>query len=434
MDIHQKFKDLHRAGADFQTSQQYIVEMLKETFHLSRVTIMLHNKADNMLESVSAVGVPNIDHRNIRAPVIRIPGISSRAVEARAFLENRPIAVRNRKADPQYRLRHKFPHKNYSREFAVFPLSAHSRKLGILAVSVDDANPTKLTGGLISKVARLTPLVSKIIQSTIPKVPSDRKMAGVLNEIIEDDLLSTVFQPIVDIGKKEIHGYEALLRVNHPLMDGPTMLFGYAEKLNTVRDISFFSHSNALRSIRNLGPEQKLFLNLHPQDFVEYENLDVKSNPFYGQDLSRLVFEITERYYLKNTDRIHSIVKFFKQFGVSIALDDLGSGYSSLEVLTSLEPDYIKIDMSLIRNIHQNDRKQKLIKSLLYYGGQIGSHCVAEGVETKEEYEVLDSIDCRMIQGFFLFYPSKTFVLDDAVRKCFKRIQKTAGSSSLIDA
>ena len=427
MDIDKKLRDLQKTGADFETSRNRIVETLQEAFGLSRVTIMLYNRSNNMLESVSAVGVPNVDHRDIRAPVIRMEGISSRAVEARAFLENRPIIVRDRTPDPQYRMRHKFPHKTYSREFAVFPLSVHSRKLGILAVSVEEAHPTKLLPDMTRKIARLSPLIAKIIYSAIPRAQTDRKMAKVLNEIIGEGLLSTEFQPIVDIVKKKVHGFEALLRVHHPLMNGPTVLIGYAEKLNTLRDVSFFSHSNALRSLPSLAPGQKLFLNLHPKDFVEYENLDVRSNPFYGQDMSKLVFEITERYYLRSTDRVHSIIKFFKGFGVGIALDDLGSGYSSLEVLTNLEPDYIKIDMSLVRDIHRNDRKQKLIKSLLYYSRQIGSHCIAEGVETPEEYDVLARMGCKFIQGFFLAMPAKELVSDADLKKRFKEIVALRG-------
>ncbi len=429
MTIDGTFKRLLETTADFETAQKSVVETMRNEFGLSRVTIMLYNKSTNMLESVSAVGVPNIDHRNIRAPVIRIEGISSRAVEARAFLENRPIVIRDRRPDPQYRMRHKFPHKNYSREFAIFPLFVHSRKLGILAVSVDDRNPTRLTPKITNKIARLSPVVSKIIYSNVPRARTDRNMAKVLNEIMEKRLLSTVFQPIVDIRKKKVHGFEALLRVHHPLLDGPMMLLNLAEKFNSLRDVSFFSHSNALKYIRALDSGQKMFLNLHPKDFVEYENLDIKSNPFYGQDLSRLVFEITERYYLRDTDRIHSIIKFFKQFGLGIALDDLGSGYSSLEVLTNLEPDYIKIDMSLIRNIHQNDRKQKLIKSLFYYSEQIGCRCVAEGVETKEEYEVLKSMNCEFIQGFYLARPSERLISNREIKRCLNKV-----SASLVEA
>lgn len=421
--IVQILEDCRDPAVDFDSAQTRVVEFLRVTYGLSRVTVMLYNKSNNMLESVAAGGVPNIDHRNIRAPVIRMEGLSSRAVEARAFLENRAIVVRDRCADPQYRMRHKFPHKNYSREFAVFPLRIRSRKLGILAVAMDDGNPAKLTPDVARGIGRAAPAISKLIYEKIPRPQSDRRMAVVLNDIMEKGLMSTAFQPIVDIGKKRVHGHEALLRVNHPLIEGPTALIGHAEKFNMLRDVSFFSHSNALRSLRSLEPGQKLFLNLHPRDFVEYENLDAKSNPFCGIDLSRIVFEITERYCLRETDRILSIIKFFREFGAGIALDDLGTGYSSLEVLTNLGPDYIKIDMSLIRNIHLNKRKQKLIRSLLYYGREIGCRCVAEGIETKEEYDVLRSMDCGLIQGFYLCHPIDHMVSTREIRSRLKMIE-----------
>src|SRR3990167_5597592 len=250
-------------------------------------------------------------------------------------------------------------------------------------------------------------------------------MAGVLNDILQKELLWMAFQPIVDIGKRAIHGYEALLRVNHPVLNGPEVLIGCAEKFNTLRDLSFFAHSTALRSLRSMGGHRKLFLNLHPRDFVEYENLDRKSNPFFGRDLSQIVFEITERYCLHATDRILSIIRFFKGLGVGIALDDLGSGYSSLEVLAGLEPDYIKLDMSLIRSIHQSDRKQKLVRSLLYYSDQIGAQCVAEGVETKEEYDVLKGMKCRLIQGFLLAMPSERPACDAEIKDRLRTIESS---------
>jgi EAL domain-containing protein (putative c-di-GMP-specific phosphodiesterase class I) len=424
--IEEVLADLSKTPRNFGSVQRVLVESLSASFGLSRTTIMLYNKATNMLESVSAVGVPNIDHRNIRAPVIRIPGISSRAVEARAFLENRPIVVRDRSADPQYRERHKYPHKTFSREFAAFPLAAGSRKLGIIAVAVDDGNPVRLTRRITDRLAALTPAIARVIRASVPQMQTDRTMIGVLNEVLGNRLLSTVYQPIVDIRKRSVHGYESLLRVRHSLMDGPAALFSYAERLNTLRDLSFFSHTAALKAVEKLAPGQRLFLNLHPKDFVEYEDLGHRANPFHGRDLSRLVFEITERCYLKNVDRIHTVIGHFKAAGASIALDDLGSGYSSLEVLTSLEPDYVKIDMSLIRNIHENDRKQKMMRALLYYCEQIGAGCVAEGVETEDEYQTLSGIGTRLMQGFFLSRPQEDLVSNAALRERFKIIH--AGS------
>lgn len=420
--LEQTIRDLLKRPAKFDLALAHLVNGLKADYGLSRVTVMLYNKADNMLESVSASGVPNIDHRNIRAPVIRLPGISSRAVEARSFLENRPIVVRNRSEDPQYRMRHKFPHKAYSREFAIFPLTANKRKLGIVAVSVDDNNPAKLTTAVANRIADHCRDIALIILRSKPKPPSDRELIDAVNEILHKDMITAAFQPIVDIRQKRIHGHETLMRVDHPLISSPLVLLDCAEKLNVLRDVSFDIHRAAMRRVDNLERGQKLFINLHPRDFIEYENLDDPTNPFYGADLSKLVLEITERYLLQPDDRIHSIIRFFKGLGAGIALDDLGSGFSNLEVLTSLEPDYIKLDISLIREIHRNKSKQKLIKSLLYYCEQIGCACIAEGIETEEEYGVLSELDCSLIQGFYLARPGPRFMTNRELKARLKRL------------
>ncbi|MBI4179788.1 EAL domain-containing protein [bacterium] len=417
MDVQARLRDLLKTAIDPQTAQDFIVDSVKEAFKISRATIMLYNKTERLLEATASSGHPNKDFRAIRVPILRMEGIGSRAVECRAFLDNRTIVIRDRTPDPEYRMRHKFPHKQYAREFGVFPLEAHSRKIGILAVAVDDGCATGLTPALNRKIRRLTGLIARIILATRPKPPSDRFLAKIMKDILQDGLMWMAYQPIVDVRKKTVHSYEALLRINHPVIKDTSEFLTYAEKFNLFRDVSHFGNRQALRALPRLGHGQKLFLNLHPVDFREYGDLDDRANPFYKQDLSRIVFEITERQYVKDTAWLNSKMKFFKGLGAGIAIDDLGSGYSSLEMLTQLEPDYIKLDMSLIRNIHQSDRKQKLIRSLLYYGEQIGARCIAEGVESMEELETLMSMKCSLIQGFLLARPAAGLTPMKDIRK-----------------
>lgn len=409
--------ELERSRPDYRKAQDGIVRILRETYRLSRVNVLLHNKRQSMLEAVSSIGHPQFDFRDIRVPLLRVDGISSRAVQARAFLENRPIIISDRSADPEYAARHKHPHKTYSREFGALPLVNGKRKLGILSIAVDHSNPT-----LLADVApQLSPLlrqISRIIASTLPKIPTDRKMMAIIKETLREGLLYPVFQPIIDIRRGAVHAFESLLRIRHPEVTGPSMYLDYAERLNALRDISYQSHSNAVRELPKLAQGQKLFLNLHPKDFSEYAHLDAPSNPFRSVDLSRIVFEITERMYIEDPQGFAALVRHFKNMGVGIAVDDLGSGYSSLAMLASLEPDYIKFDMSLVREIDKNERKQKLLRALLYYGEQIGCRCIAEGVETPEELAFMAALKCDLIQGFLLFKPCEELLKDeDAARR-----------------
>lgn len=206
------------------------------------------------------------------------------------------------------------------------------------------------------------------------------------------------------------------MRVHHPLIHGPEMLFQYAEKMNELRDLSHISHTKALSVIKDLFSEQKIFLNLAPKDFEEYLDIERESNPFHNQDLSKIVFEITENSYAEDAERLNTTLKFYKNLGAGIAIDDLGKGYSSLEMVTILEPDYLKLDMSLVRRIHINEKKEKLVKTLLYYGEQIGCKCIAEGVETKAEFDVLLNLNCRWVQGYFIAPPTAKLLKNEEMR------------------
>lgn len=202
--LEKRFKELEKIPLDLQSAQRNIVELLRETFVLSRVNILLYNKSKEMLEAVASVGHPQLDWREIRTPVFSMPGISSRACQARAFIENKIIVVRDRKKDPEYRMRHKFPHKSYAREFAIFPLTLGSRKLGILSIAIDENNPTKLVPELVKKIGKLSKQITRILFLAIPKIPTDREIEDILKEIFRKELLYSVYQPIVDVRKKEI--------------------------------------------------------------------------------------------------------------------------------------------------------------------------------------------------------------------------------------
>jgi EAL domain-containing protein (putative c-di-GMP-specific phosphodiesterase class I) len=418
-----RLMDLMKTATDIQEAQDQIVNTLREAFHLSRVNILLHNRSTNMLETVSSIGHPQSDFRAIRTPILKMDGISSRAVQVRAFLESRRIIIRNRDLDPEFRMRHLYPYKSFSREFGIFPLTVGKRKLGIISIAVDEKNSTTLSASLVSRVGRLVPLIARVLQNTMPRIPSDRRMIKVMKDILQRRLIYPVYQPIVDIDRAKVFAFEALMRAHHPLVAGPLLLLGYADKFNILRDVSQLMHEATSRALPHLERGQRLFLNLHPADYQEYSDLERRSNPFYGLDPSHFVFEVTERYYVEDRYGLSTLLHYYKSLGFQVAIDDLGSGYSSLNMLTTLEPDYIKLDMSLIRDIDKSDRRRKLVKSLLYFCNQIGCACIAEGVETREEFRVLEDLGCRLIQGFLLARPAESLVPSTDMRRRLKGLR-----------
>jgi len=122
-----------------------------------------------------------------------------------------------------------------------------------------------------------------------------------------------------------------------------------------------------------------------------------------------IVFEITEREAIENYELFNKAVQYYKDLGFAIAVDDTGSGFSSLETVVELKPDYIKLDISLVRGIQKNMLKQELIKAILNLSAKMGSMVIAEGIETEEELNVLREIGVTVGQGFLFAKPGPAF-------------------------
>ena len=148
-----------------------------------------------------------------------------------------------------------------------------------------------------------------------------------------------------------------------------------------------------------------LFVNLHPADLIDDGLYDVDSplTPF----APRVVLEITERASLEHIGNLRDRLVRLRGLGFRIALDDLGAGYAGLTSFTQLEPEFVKLDMDLIRGIHQNDMKRKIVRSMVGLCHDMGKSIIAEGVEVLEEKQALVDLKCDLLQGYLLGRPSK---------------------------
>jgi EAL domain-containing protein (putative c-di-GMP-specific phosphodiesterase class I) len=151
-----------------------------------------------------------------------------------------------------------------------------------------------------------------------------------------------------------------------------------------------------------LAPDQLLFLNVDPHDFAdpELDGLTVA-------DPRRVVIEITERTAIKDYPRFRERLQGFRDRGFRIAVDDAGSGYAGLGSIANLEPDFIKLDISLINSIDTNFIKQNLVETMVRFAEEHGAMVIAEGVERAEELETVKRLGVHLVQGFFL-HPPKT--------------------------
>lgn len=218
------------------------------------------------------------------------------------------------------------------------------------------------------------------------------------------DSLWMAYQPIVCVSKRTTYALEALVRSSEPGMSGPAALFDAAERLERLTDIG--------RRIRKTvagaaveRPDTTLFVNLHPRDLVD-EELYSPLAPL-STVASRVVLEITERASLDGVGDVRERVAALRQLGYRIAIDDLGAGYAGLSSFAQLEPEVVKLDMSLVRDIHLHPTKRTLVRSMVALCADLNLLLVVEGVETAAEREALVAIGCELMQGYLFARPAQ---------------------------
>jgi len=210
------------------------------------------------------------------------------------------------------------------------------------------------------------------------------------------------YHPIVIAETQEIFGYEALARGVMRSLRSPEVMFDVAAEADLVWELSRLCRSRAIEGIETrLRPNELLFLNADPHDFNDpaFNENEVKYP-------SRVVIEITERTAIKDYPKFRERLKAFRERGFRFAVDDAGSGYAGLGSIANLEPDFIKLDISLINAIDTNFLKQNLVETMVKFANDHGAMVIAEGVEHAEEFNTVRDLGVHLVQGFFLHRPS----------------------------
>lgn len=224
--------------------------------------------------------------------------------------------------------------------------------------------------------------------------------------------VKTLFQPIYDLEENEIFGYEALSRGPEGTeIEAPLMLFSIADALDELAKLESICHWKALLEYKKIENSTKkfLFLNtssklLQEKSFSFIEEL-MSTIEELGYSRENIVIELTERYAITDFKSLKEKIERLKEEGFKISIDDVGVGYSSLHTLAELKPDFLKYDMILVRNIHEDLIKQKLLELVLNFGKSVNTPVIAEGVEKKEELNTLIKLGIKYAQGFLLSKP-----------------------------
>jgi EAL domain-containing protein (putative c-di-GMP-specific phosphodiesterase class I)/GGDEF domain-containing protein len=229
-----------------------------------------------------------------------------------------------------------------------------------------------------------------------------RKSAD-LRETLRTGALYIDYHPIVVTDTKEIFGYEALARGVMRSMRRPEVMFEVAAQSDMIWELSRLCRNTAIRGMKaRLEKGQLLFINVDPHDFTDPAFTEIDMDV---PDPSRVVLEITERTAIKDYPKFRGRLKDFRDRGYRFAVDDAGSGYAGLGSIANLEPDFIKLDISLINCIHENFIKQNLVETMVRFANDQGAKVIAEGVELAEEYETVKQLGAHLVQGFYLHPP-----------------------------
>ncbi|MBA3790846.1 MAG: EAL domain-containing protein [Rubrobacter sp.] len=231
-----------------------------------------------------------------------------------------------------------------------------------------------------------------------------------LLEIMRDERLTSHFQPIVS-ASGDIFAHEALLRgldVDGSLIN-PGRMFDTARSANLLFNLDRAARIKAIEEAADLGLENNIFINFNPTsiyDPVYCLRSTMKAVDIAGIPPERIVFEVVESDEIRDTKQLLDILAYYRDAGFRVALDDLGAGYGSLNLLSKLRPDFVKLDMDLIHGVDQDPYKATISSRIIELARDLKISIVAEGVETEGQWRWLREHGTDYAQGFFFARPA----------------------------
>jgi EAL domain-containing protein (putative c-di-GMP-specific phosphodiesterase class I) len=187
-------------------------------------------------------------------------------------------------------------------------------------------------------------------------------------------------------------------------LDGPLSVLRIAERHRRLGDIGERVLALAAGWLDRIPGEQRLFINLSAEQLADPVSLREHLQPVRPQ-AHRVTLEITEQSHLRAIDRWEESVALIRDQGFAIAVDDLGAGYNSLAMLADLQPAYVKLDMSLVRDVHLHDQRRRIVELITSVATAIQARVIAEGVENISEANALRECGCHLLQGYHFGRP-----------------------------
>lgn len=213
------------------------------------------------------------------------------------------------------------------------------------------------------------------------------------------------FQPIVTRGPggTRVLAHEALVRTSGATLAQPAELFAAARALGQLEALSL-AVRRRLAAAAEAHPGETFFFNVNVEELADDSLLS--AGDVLSPWASRIVVEVTEREPVAAVRDYPHRIRALRRRGFRIAVDDLGAGYSSLESLVVVEPEFVKLDRSIVSGLDRDPRRRAIVQSIVRLSGELGIETIAEGVESAAEADVLSALGCRHLQGFLFGRPS----------------------------
>lgn len=232
-----------------------------------------------------------------------------------------------------------------------------------------------------------------------------------MQRILKESRIRSVYQPLFRLRNGSLFGYEALTRcLPGSPFDGPLALFRYAEQEGCSFALDRVARESAVRSSPTLADDQKIFININSgimkdPHFVSGQTLQWLAER--GLAPGQVVFELTERSSIDDFEEAKKTLDHYRSQGYEIAIDDAGAGYSSLQAIVELRPDYIKVDRSLVQNADRDEMKKHMLRTFVRFAKRMNIRIVAEGIERPEELRLVKALGIDFGQGYLIGRPSE---------------------------
>lgn len=244
-------------------------------------------------------------------------------------------------------------------------------------------------------------VTARLIDSEQEASRRRRAMEAGIREVLQRNYLQMVFQPIYDLSKDRVAGFEALARFSPRPRRPPDRWFKDANEIGLGLELETKAIHMALDALQRFPANVYLSVNLSPQHILQGALDDI----FRDRSLQQVTLEITEHTIVDYYDDLIERIQPFRDRGLQIAVDDAGAGYASFRHILKLAPERIKLDMSLTHNIDGDASRRALAAAFSMFSRETGATIVAEGVENASEIETLRNLGISHMQGYYLGQP-----------------------------